>query len=156
MLRRHTDLVIKTSHLHKPGFGPVCFFSGSRYAPGMKTIPLILAVSLLLLTGCQDSTKPAGNSTRSTPASAPADYLNNMVSAEKRAARTVDLAAVNKAIEAFFVQEGHFPKDLLELVEMGYLRVLPTLPDGASWQYDPKTGIVSMEKRTNKTGAASP
>lgn len=111
----------------------------------MKALCLVSACSLLLV-GCNDSAKlPDGSS--NNPATAPVDYLNNAAKAEKHATKTIDLTAVNKAIEQFYVQEGRFPKDLLELVEMKYLPLLPKLPDGANWDYDTNSGVATIQKR---------
>jgi len=108
----------------------------------MKAIALIPTLAILLLaSGCNDNSTPGSN-----PATAPADYLNNAVKAEKRAIKKIDVTAVNKAIESFYVQEGRFPKDLLELVEKSYIPQIPPLPDGNTWDYDTNTGIVKIQK----------
>lgn len=110
----------------------------------MKAIPPLLALVLLFLcSGCNDRpTDPAG----SNPSSTPVDHLNNSVKAEKRAFKTIDLAAVNKAIESFYVQEGRFPKDLTELVDKSYISEIPELPEGATWNYDTNAGIATVQK----------
>ncbi len=53
---------------------------------------------------------------------------------------------MNKAVESFYVQEGRFPNDLLELVERRYLPRIPTLPTDSAWDYDTNTGIVIIIK----------
>lgn len=110
----------------------------------MKAIAPLLALAVsLLVSGCND--RP-GEPTGGNPATAPADYLNNSVKAEKRAFKTIDVTSVNKAIESFYVQEGRFPKDLTELVEKSYISQIPELPNGATWNYDTNVGIASVQK----------
>jgi hypothetical protein len=106
-------------------------------------IPRVAAVLLGagLLTGCSDAPPPNPGA---APQPEPGGYLNSVAEGQQRAVKTVDLAAVNKAVETFYVQEGRFPKDLQELVESNYLPVLPELPGGAVWKYDATNGIVSI------------
>jgi len=107
----------------------------------MKAIPPLLAAALLLTgSGCKE--RPGG----SNSATAPADYLNDSVKAEKHAFKKIDVTAVNKAIESYYVQEGRFPKDLMELVEKSYLAQIPELPDGATWVYDTNVGLAQIKK----------
>jgi hypothetical protein len=112
----------------------------------MKAICPGLAILLVMLAGCNDSTPPNRETAAPNTPTAPGDYLNNLATAEKRATKTVDTAAVNRAIETFYVQEGRFPKDLLELVELKYIPAIPRLPEGASWDYDTNTGVVMIKK----------
>jgi hypothetical protein len=105
--------------------------------------PHIFAVLLSagMLAGCSDAPPPppeAGSE------SGPGSYLQNVAEGQQRAVKTVDLAAVNKAVETFYVQEGRFPKELLELVERDYLPAIPELPGGAVWNYNATNGIVSI------------
>ena len=114
----------------------------------MKAILLAL-LATLLIAGCNDSSQTKNSSSsgdKSNVATAWADYINNAAKAQKRAVKTADIAAMNKAVESFYVQEGRFPSDLLELVERRYLPRIPTLPDPATWDYDTNTGIVSIMK----------
>jgi hypothetical protein len=128
----------------KPGFGPVCFFHAGHYARGMKAI-LLVTLATLLFTGCNDSSRmtEAGGD-KSNIATAPADDLNTAAKSQKRAVKTADITAMNKAVESFYVQEGRFPKDLMELVEKNYLPRLPLLPDKAGWDYNTNYGVVSI------------
>jgi hypothetical protein len=105
--------------------------------------PRISAVLLSagLLTGCSDAPPP---SPETASEAGPGGYLKNVAESQQRAVKTVDLAAVNKAVETFYVQEGRFPKELLELVERNYLPTIPELPGGAVWKYDATNGIVSI------------
>ncbi|KAB2649146.1 MAG: hypothetical protein DVB33_06725 [Verrucomicrobia bacterium] len=112
----------------------------------MKSIVLAM-LSTVLLVGCNDSFQTTG-ATGGNPsvASAPAEYLNKAAKEQKRAVKTADIAAMNKALESFYVQEGRFPKDLMELVEKNYLPRLPVLPDKAEWDYDTNAGVVGVLK----------
>jgi hypothetical protein len=94
-----------------------------------------------LLTGCNDAPPPPPETASET---GPGGYLKNVAEGQQRAVKTVDLAAVNKAVESFYVQEGRFPKELLELVERNYLPTIPELPGGAVWIYNATNGIVSI------------
>jgi len=105
----------------------------------------VVVLSTLLL-GCNDSrqsTEKSGSS--GNIANAPADYLNSAAQAQKRAVKTVDLVAVNKAVEAFYVQEGRFPKKLEELEDKGFIRAIPPLPLGKKFDYDTNSGVVKIE-----------
>ena len=108
----------------------------------MKTSCLLAALSFLLLTGCNDQSPSPGNS-RSNQ-TAPADSAKP---AAKRPRKPIDLAAINRAVEKFYLQEGRFPKRLTELTEREYLQTLPDLPDGLSWDYDTNTGVVSITRQ---------
>ena len=79
-------------------------------------------------------------------ASAPTDYLKSTAQSQQRAVKTVDLAALNKAVESFYIQEGRFPKTLEELQEKNYLRTIPPVPSGMKFNYDATNGVVTLEK----------
>ena len=106
----------------------------------MKAIFLVFPIVALLLAGCNDSSKPGG----SNPAAAPADYLKNAAASQQRAVKTIDLAAINKAIESFYVQEGRFPKNLEELLDKDYLRTVPIPPPGVKLVYNPTNGVAQL------------
>lgn len=108
----------------------------------MKARYLFPLLAVAMFTGCNDANTPPGNN----PATAPTDYLKDSVSAQKKATKTIDATAMNKVLDQFYVQEGRFPKDLQELVDKKYLPFLPTLPDGAHWDYDTNSGIVKIQK----------
>jgi len=112
----------------------------------MKAISLVPALALVLFTGCNDSSPTGGNVTSGGSTNASAGYLNSLAADQKRATKTIDATAMNKAVESYYVQEGHFPKDLLELVETRFLPLIPKLPDGATWEYDTNTGVVTIQK----------
>ncbi len=114
----------------------------------MKAI-LLAMLAALLFAGCNDASRTNNSSSsgdNSRAATAPADYPSRTAKAQKRAVKPVDVTAMNKAIESFYVQEGRFPKDLLELVEKGLLPRMPTLPDKSEWDYDTNNGVVRIMK----------
>lgn len=69
-----------------------------------------------------------------------------MAKAKQQAHQTADVTAINKAIEAFYVQEGRFPTNLLELAERDYIPIIPVLQEGMNWDYDTNTGVVTIGK----------
>lgn len=111
----------------------------------MKTSCSLPALSFLLvaLTGCNDSPPPPRPTQGATDSSG---YLGQAANASRRAQKTVDAAAVNKAIEQFYLQEGRFPTNLLELAQRDYLPMIPVLPIGLAWDYDTNTGTASVIK----------
>jgi len=89
----------------------------------MKTSCHLAALSFLLLTGCNDSAPPGQAGSGSTEAGS---SFRQPANALRRAQKTVDLAAINKAIEQFYLQEGRFPTNLVELaqrMEENFLRL---------------------------------
>jgi len=115
----------------------------------MKVVsPIALSVVALVL-GCNDATQTGKQTTGSSDgsvATAPADYLQSAAQAQKKAVKMVDLVAINKAVEAFYVQEGRFPRTLEELEDKGYMRAVPVPPSGMKLNYDTNSGVVTMQK----------
>ena len=116
----------------------------------MKAFSLIVPFVVILLTGCNDASQPGQTTTTSssggTAASAPADYLKSAAESQRKAVKTIDLTAINKAVEAFYVQEGRFPKSLEELEEKSFMHAIPLPPPGMKLNYDTNTGVVTMQK----------
>ena len=109
-----------------------------------------LALGLLLgtlLAGCGEKPgTPAKSDSVTDAATAPADYLKSAAKSQKSAVKAVDTAALNKALELFYVQEGRFPKDLAEMVEKRFIPKIPPAPAGMKIVYDAKDGLVTVEK----------
>lgn len=107
-----------------------------------------VAVALALaIAGCgrkeaNPSPKTTNTATTGNPLTAPADYLGAVGQAQKYSAKAVDLASVSKAIQMFHASEDRFPKDLNELIKEQYLPVLPQLPTGMKYSYNPTNGQV--------------
>src|SRR5215469_2768814 len=109
----------------------------------MKTThSLLIATSAVaLLTGCNDK-----SSTQSQAVN-PADVTNNVLVNSKRTAdKTIDVSALNQAIQLFNVQEGRYPKTLDELVPK-YVGKLPDAPLGYKLDYDANKGEVSVVRQ---------
>ncbi|MSU56585.1 MAG: hypothetical protein EXS35_00115 [Pedosphaera sp.] len=119
----------------------------------MKISLLFSAALGLVLVGCGDSSnKPAPGATNApassgSPLTAPVDYLKSATDARHDMVKTVDVTSVNKAIEMFNVQEGHFPKELNELVTKKYIPLIPTPPFGSKLEYDATAGTVKVVKQ---------
>ena len=109
----------------------------------MKSTFALGAALGALLAGCGE--RPDAPA-KSDSAAAPADYLKSAAKSQQRAVKAVDTAALNKAIELFYVQEGRFPKDLGEVVEKKLIPEIPHAPAGMKIVYDAKAGVVMVEK----------
>lgn len=109
---------------------------------------LLVLLSAVLLLGCDDAKQPSSKSAGSETkvATAPVDYLNTVGQAQRKAVKTIDLVALNKAVEAFYVQEGRFPRTLEELEEKGFVRAVPLPPPGLKLNYDANAGVVTVSK----------
>ncbi len=113
-----------------------------------------IAVALnvaLFGTGCsekKEATPPAPKTeTGGSVVSAPTDYLSAAAKAKQNAEKTIDVTAVNSAIEQFNVGEGRYPKDLNELVSKKYLSMIPPTPHGTKLEYDASNGQVKIVKQ---------
>lgn len=112
-------------------------------------VAFLVSLFAVLLWGCNDakqSPEKSSGSSASSVATAPVDYLNSAAQAQQKAVKTVDLVTINKAVEAFYVQEGRFPKTLEELENKGLMRAVPLPPPGMKLNYDTNSGVVTMEK----------
>lgn len=109
----------------------------------MKSSLALVSLLGALLAGCGEKPGPPA---KSDAATAPADYLKSAARSQKSAIKAVDTAALNKAIELFYVQEGRFPKDLDEVVGKRFIPAIPPAPAGMKIVYDAKAGLVMVEK----------
>ena len=113
----------------------------------MKSSLALVSLLGALLAGCGEK---LGAPTKADPtadsATAPAEYLKSAAKSQKSAIKAVDTAALNKAIELFYVQEGRFPKDLDEVVGKRFIPAIPPAPAGMKIVYDAKAGLVMVEK----------
>jgi hypothetical protein len=116
----------------------------------MKSSTALLCAAALALVGCGKRDQASAPETTSSPAAgqnpitAPVDYLGAVGKAQKAAVKTIDTVSIDQAIRMFQVEEGRLPKDLNELVQEHYLPTLPTPPAGMKFQYDARTGRVSV------------
>jgi hypothetical protein len=86
----------------------------------------LIIVTAIFLAGCGKTDRPAADSTN---ASQPA----------------VGLPALQKAVQSFNTQEGHFPKSLDELVPK-YIDKIPDAKGGYHYAYDSTTGEVKLSR----------
>ena len=108
-------------------------------------------VLALALTSCNRSEKPTGDkpppassSSSGNPLTAPVDYLGAVAQAKKVAVKTINLAALNNAIQLFNAQEERLPKNLDELVATHYIASVPDAPAGMRLAYNPQPGDVKL------------
>ena len=110
----------------------------------MKPTLYFLALGLLA-SACGDQPEPDINDNSSgNPATAPVDYLGAVNKGRKKGISQVGLLQVNSALSTFQASESRPAKSLPELIAAGYLSVLPELPLGMKWQYNPQTGKASI------------
>jgi len=114
---------------------------------GMKAHLLVLALTAVLLTGCDNKHpgKPVSSakSTAGSTNSSSMNYLGTLMQADKNMTRTIDVSYLNEALSQFNVQEGHYPNTLQELVP-NYVAKLPTPPYGYKLDYDATSGTVKV------------
>ena len=116
----------------------------------MKTACSLFALlaGASLLAGCGDSSKPsAAPAAAAQPAPSSAmNYAQTLVNSKKVADKTIDVTALNAALQLFNVQEGRYPKTLAELVP-NYIGKLPEAPLGYKITYDAAKGEVKAVKQ---------
>ncbi|HEX3798901.1 MAG TPA: hypothetical protein VH413_09380 [Verrucomicrobiae bacterium] len=116
----------------------------------MRTPVYITVLAVALVAGCgkssqsTSSTPSSSGSSGVSPLSAPADYVGAMANGQQRALKVVDLASLNQAVQMYNATEGHYPKDLNELIEQKLIVRIPDVPNGMKLDYDPTTGKVTM------------
>jgi hypothetical protein len=113
----------------------------------MKTVCFLILVAGVFLSGCGQKENASRSSTASpgeNPAAAPADYLGTLAKGQQTATKTLETAALNQAVQSFYVQEGRYPKSLDELVGPNYLAQLPQPPAGMKFDYNAATGQVKI------------
>ena len=116
--------------------------------PSMRaTLALVVLVALA---GCEQapleskpSAKPASTNEGSV-ATAPVDYISSVIRAGEHAKGTVEIATIQKAIDAFQEAEGRLPASLDEVVQKSYLNPMPRPPVGKKFAYDAASGKVQL------------
>lgn len=107
-----------------------------------KFMIFIIFFASFLFPGCH---KKKEESNKLTPLNAPEKYGETMGKAMKRSKVLTEVLPLKQTIDAFYIQEGRYPKSLQELVDRGYIKELPKLPEGKKFVYDSKTGIVDIK-----------
>jgi hypothetical protein len=118
----------------------------------MKKMLSLSFAALVLAAGCgKDPGSPAASTNAAAGGdslvTAPVDYLSTITKQQQNAVKAIDVAAVNKAIQQFQVEQGRNPKDLNELVEQKCLPQIPKTPHGTRLEYDASTGTVKVVKQ---------
>ena len=110
----------------------------------------------MFLAGCGDSSKKAAQAVNavSNVVDAPLNYVGAVVQAQKYSENVIDVSYVNQDIQMFNASEGHYPKDLQEMVP-NYLGKIPAVPFGYKLVYDTNTWTVKTVKVTAQP-ASSP
>src|SRR5277367_4141200 len=108
----------------------------------MKTFNcLFLSITAaIFMAGCGDSSKKATQTYNavSNVVDAPLNYVGAVVQAKKYSENVIDVSYVNQDIQMFNASEGHYPKDLQEMVPE-YLAKIPIVPLGYQLVYDTNT-----------------
>jgi hypothetical protein len=106
-------------------------------------------LAIALVSGCGEKSSTASSETNasSSPLTAPVDYLGAVGKAQQQAVKTVDVSAINQAIQLFQVEHGRYPKDLNELVTEKNLAKIPEAPYGQKIVYDAASGQVKIVKQ---------
>jgi hypothetical protein len=112
----------------------------------MKKI-LLLSMSAIFIAGCGDSSKKATQAYNavSNVVDAPLNYVGAVVQAQKYSENVIDVSYINQDIQMFNASEGHYPKDLQEMVP-NYLGKIPAVPFGYKLVYDTNTWTVKTVK----------
>jgi hypothetical protein len=128
----------------------------------MKCLSHALVLGGVFLAACDKKPEPApakatnsaagfnnaiSNNSSGNPLSAPADYLGALAKGKQTSESVIDTVSLNKSVQLFYAQEGHYPADLDELVKEKYLPRLPAAPYGMKLTYDAKAGEVKMVKQ---------
>jgi hypothetical protein len=124
----------------------------------MKIFSLAVAAAGLVLAGCSGGSSSnnssatnnvstnAANYNTGNPITAPVDYLGAVVQAKKYAENQIDVSYINQDIQMFNASEGHYPKDLREMVP-NYLAKIPIMPIGYKLIYDTNSWTVKAVRQ---------
>jgi len=103
----------------------------------------LLLILVALAAGCDQGNTQAARYSTSAQDGAPVDPSPVTRKLEEDAIRRTAILTVNEAVKGFRVIEKRYPSSLDEVVHKGFLRSLPVLPEGNSYQYDAETGQVT-------------
>ena len=115
-----------------------------------------IAVLAVLFAGCGKNSKSqqAVNAV-SNVVDAPLNYVGAVVQAKKYSEKVIDVSYVNEDIQMFNASEGHYPKNLQEMVP-DYLAKIPVVPSGYQLVYDTNTWTVKTVKLPASTATNAP
>ena len=101
----------------------------------------------IFLSGCSDSSKKATQAYNavSNVVDAPLNYVGAVVQAKKYSEKVIDVSYVNEDIQMFNASEGHYPKDLQEMIP-NFLGKIPDVPFGYQLIYDTNTWTAKVVK----------
>jgi hypothetical protein len=114
----------------------------------MKTFNCLLlsVVAVMLLGGCgKNSKSQQAYNAVSNVVDAPLNYVGAVVQAKKYSEKVIDVSYVNEDIQMFNASEGHYPKDLQEMIP-NFLGKIPDVPFGYQLIYDTNTWTVKVVK----------
>jgi hypothetical protein len=115
----------------------------------MKTFSRLFVsiAAAMFLAGCGDSSKKATQAYNavSNVVDAPLNYVGAVVQAQKYSEKVIDVSYVNEDIQMFNASEGHYPKDLQEMIP-NFLGKIPDVPFGYQLIYDTNTWTVKVVK----------
>lgn len=119
----------------------------------MRFIPVLLLVSLFTSACSKSDSADTGdaatnNYSSGNPITAPVDYLGAVSKGQQKAIGTIDIASISSAINLYYGAEGSYPTNFQELVDNGYMSKVPAPPRGKKFNYDAKTGTVTLEAAT--------
>ena len=111
----------------------------------------------MFLSGCGDSSKKTAQAVGavSNVVNAPLNYIGAVVQAKKYSENVIDVSYVNQDIQMFNASEGHYPKDLQEMVPE-YLAKIPAVPLGYKLVYDTNTWMVKTVREESSPATNSP
>ena len=117
----------------------------------MKMFFLIAVAECLFLAGCgKNSTTTKAINTVSNAVDAPVNYLGAVMQAKTHSEKVIDVSYINEDIQMFNASEGHYPKDLQEMMPE-YLGKIPDAPYGYKLEYDTNTHTVSVVSTNNSS-----
>ena len=120
----------------------------------MKANFFLAAAAAMLLAGCGDSSKKATQAYNavSNVVDAPVNYIGAVVHAKKYSEKVIDVSYINEDIQMFNASEGHYPKNLQEMVPE-YLAKIPVMPPGYKLIYDTNSWTVRAENLPQPAGS---
>lgn len=71
-------------------------------------------------------------------------YVRGVLGAGNSAKGTVGLTSIQKAIQMYKIQHGKNPKSIDELVDEGFLPMMPKAPPNKKFEYDASAGTVKL------------